>query len=354
MKFPLRSDQWPYFGIAFTFLLTAGIGLSYQQSGLASTLASDSHAEGEYFVSPESAEIDLGGSYTFTTYTQASTRSVRTSSDWHVEREADDGSVEVDPLDVWLEDCESSSTCTIHAGAVSGELTVVAENGDESVEASLTIDDEWGDNPYTDEVPTWAAPYIYILRDRGLMTGYADGSFGAANPVTRGQFTLLYYRIMEMVYPEIPAITADCDVYDDVTSDHYAYEAICFAYYGNWFDGTGTGENFNPNDSILRKDVALVLSNTFLDGLWDEVYVPLYGWSAYSIDLATYLFYEDVYGLGEDYVHAIGLVSFFELMTGTASMDEYGNINRYFNPDNEINRAETAVIMGRFIEDLDL
>lgn len=43
----------------------------------------------------------------------------------------------------------------------------------------------------------WAAEAIRIVRDAGLMTGKADGTFGPGEPVTRAQLAAIFARLLE-------------------------------------------------------------------------------------------------------------------------------------------------------------
>jgi hypothetical protein len=363
MEFKLRSTHWTYIGLASLFLGMIGIGLSFQPFGLASTLSVDDTEESEYLIDPDRAEINIAESYTFSSYTETTTQSIPTDSEWHVERTSESGEVETNPTDIYLEGCVDSLDCTVHAGTIPGTLTVVAEHKDDTATATLTINDDVSEEtPYVDALPEWATSSIKLLSDRGIMKGYADGSFGAGDPVTRGQFTILMHRIMKMAYPEIPDIVGDCTVYGDVLPDHYAYDAICFGYYGNWFNTMADmdGQNFKPDEPLLRKDAALILSNTLLDGLWDNYYAPILhdNINPAAIDLLI-LAYEDVLQENNDYFHPIAIVTYFSIMTGTkvetGNVDYYGNSTAlYFYPNNSINRAETAMIFARFINDLDL
>ncbi|EKD94046.1 MAG: S-layer protein [uncultured bacterium] len=364
MKFTLRSAPWSSVGIAFLFLFAVGIGLSFQYFGLASTLSVDESEESEYLIDPDRAEINIAESYTFSSYTETTTQSIPTDSEWHVERTSENGEIETNPTDIYLEGCLDSVDCTVHAGTIPGTVTVVAEHKDKTATATLTINEDVSEEtPFMDTLPDWATNSIKLLSDRGIMKGYADGTFGAGDPVTRGQFTLLMHRIMKMAYPEIPDIMGDCGVYGDVLPDHYAYDAICFGYYGDWFKNMAgmDGENFKPDEALLRKDAALILANTLLANLWNNYYAPLlYG----NINPATIDFlilaYQDVLDQQNAYFRPIAIVTYFGIMTGTEVTIErgdpyYDSYERlYFYPGNSINRAETAMIFARFILDLDL
>lgn len=341
--------------VAFAIAVVVVLEIS-SKAILVNTLASDVRSEGAFFITPESVEMNLSDSYTFSSYEQVGTKSVATKADWSIVRELEDGTFEEDPNDLYLENCTDSATCTVHLSDVSGALTLTAQSDDQSAEAEISVVEALPESPYTDEIPEWAEASVYLLNDRGIMMGYSNGEFGSEDPVTRAQFVTLYYRILDLAYPEVPDIVSDCDVYSDVDSTHFGYEAICFGYYGNWYEGmeevSGT---FNPDQALTRLEAAQILANSFLEGMFNNYYAPLFGLDIGLLDFATALYYIDL----EDYqistVEPIGLVSYFELMTGSYQYsEEWHEYGWHFFPENPINRAETAVILTRFIKDLDL
>ncbi|KKM09902.1 hypothetical protein SY88_17175 [Clostridiales bacterium PH28_bin88] len=51
--------------------------------------------------------------------------------------------------------------------------------------------------PYTDarNIPAWAVGYVAVMRNRNIMSGNSDGSFGALNAVTRAQVASIMARV---------------------------------------------------------------------------------------------------------------------------------------------------------------
>ncbi len=352
MKITLSNRSWLYLGATLSFILLAALGLS-NRTGLISTLSSLTHDEGDYYLDPTSAEIYQADSYTFTSYTQSSTDPVPTASTWTVERTDETGEVEENPTDIYLENCRESSSCTVHAGTIAGDLKVLAESDDQSAEATLTIKTGLSSSTsFTDTIPEWAKESVYMLRDRGIMKGYSDGSFGPGDSVNRAQFTVLLFRIMEMAYPEAADAIGDrtCDVFEDVPNTSYAYEAICAGYYFDWFEKITIGTNFSPDQELTRAEAAQLLANTILTSTFENVYTPLFEVDIKQLQfLVALMGFVDVDGRHEN-VDGIALSIFFDLIKGSEGNDG----EMYFRPEKPINRAETAVIIARIIKDLDL
>ncbi len=132
--------------------------------------------------------------------------------------------------------------------------------------------DEWGDEleetPFWDIDPdhTFAEPIAWAVW-QGLTHGYADGSFRAERPVTRGELAALSYRLVDGGYSaweEDPdddsGGTADePGRFSDVPEHHgFAVEIAWLADNGiitGYADGT-----FRPERPISRGEVARVLS----------------------------------------------------------------------------------------------
>jgi uncharacterized repeat protein (TIGR01451 family) len=102
--------------------------------------------------------------------------------------------------------------------------------------------------PTFSDVPLdyWAAGYIYSVVERGILSGFEDGTFGPElNPV-RYRFASLLYRIFC-----IPEYIPDSPTYSDVSPDHEAYEAIESLTHAGIFRGNPDG-TFRPGDTVAE------------------------------------------------------------------------------------------------------
>ncbi len=108
--------------------------------------------------------------------------------------------------------------------------------------------------PYAD-VPTGS--YYYKAVDwadlLGITTGIGEGSFGPAQPCTRGQMVTFLWRAAGCPEPQTAA-----DPFGDLDPDAYYYKAVLWAYENGIALGTGEG-GFRPDLTVSR-----AMSVTFL------------------------------------------------------------------------------------------
>jgi hypothetical protein len=126
--------------------------------------------------------------------------------------------------------CNSAKTCTFQADEYSGEVTIFVEASGKTDEAIIHIrrlePKKPVKNPFKDSLPDWAGEPIVELRERGIIYGYEDGQFGAADLLTRGQLITIFHRTL--IKMNLIAPRNDCAmVYNDIPGGHYAYDAAC-------------------------------------------------------------------------------------------------------------------------------
>ncbi len=100
----------------------------------------------------------------------------------------------------------------------------------------------------------WAGPVLADLVDRQLMTGFPDGSFRPAEPMTRAEFAAQLARLFDLP-PRQEAV-----VYQDVALDHWAYRAIQKSVQMKFLSGYPEG-NFLPEQGVTRIHVVVALAN---------------------------------------------------------------------------------------------
>lgn len=144
-----------------------------------------------------------------------------------------------------------------------------------SVEAGDAGDDAAGGDATADREPLWDAvdttheAAIRAMVDAGVVSGYADGSFGPNDPVTRGQLSSMLVGALDLdVSTDDAAVDAAShglvDV-DDTTHEHAVVAVVSEGIAAGYPDGT-----FRPGDPVTRGQAATFLANAF--GL--EVAVP--------------------------------------------------------------------------------
>lgn len=100
----------------------------------------------------------------------------------------------------------------------------------------------------------WARPFIRELANRGILSGFPDGTFRPNDPVTRAQFAAMVRQAFRR------AAVREANNFMDVPSDYWAAAAIREAYTTGFL--SGYPENvFRPDENIPRAQVLVSLSN---------------------------------------------------------------------------------------------
>lgn len=108
---------------------------------------------------------------------------------------------------------------------------------------------------YRDLSGHWAAEEIVELTDRRIVTGYLDYTFRPNSPITRAEATMMIGKAIEL-----QPSTNKRQSYQDVSQQHWAYEAIQFASQANVIAGYPDG-NFLPSRELSRAEMAIMLAN---------------------------------------------------------------------------------------------
>ena len=100
----------------------------------------------------------------------------------------------------------------------------------------------------------WAENQLNDWIDRGLMTGYIDGTYKPNNKITRSEFVALVNRVYQ--FDE----KGEADFTDvSAESNLWVYEEVSKAKHAGYINGFVDG-SFKPNDSITRQEVAAIIS----------------------------------------------------------------------------------------------
>lgn len=102
------------------------------------------------------------------------------------------------------------------------------------------------------DVPTSSANYkaIQDLVNRGVIKGFADGTFKPKKNVTRAEFASFVARALKL-----PAATSN---FKDVPKTAALYDGVSRAYKAGVVRGLGDG-TFKPNTSVNRQDMAAMI-----------------------------------------------------------------------------------------------
>ena len=121
-----------------------------------------------------------------------------------------------------------------------------------------------GTSPFSDvqDEKSWYYDAVVWAAQNGAVTGYADGRFGPADPITREQAVTMLCRIIECKN-EASGISEDTDVIgrfqDRENISFWAEEAINWAVGAGVLQGKNNGETIEPQSSISRAETAAVI-----------------------------------------------------------------------------------------------
>lgn len=144
-------------------------------------------------------------------------------------------------ISAWQSGTAIFSALTVIAGAAAPLVVVQAP-----AQAQVT---------FSDLAPEyWAKSFIQELANRGIISGFPDGTFRPNDPVTRAQYAAMVRQAFRQATVREPAR------FMDVPSDYWAYSAIQDAYTTGFL--AGYPENlFRPDENIPRAQVLVSLAN---------------------------------------------------------------------------------------------
>ena len=102
----------------------------------------------------------------------------------------------------------------------------------------------------------WYADAVGYAVQKGIVSGYPDGSFKPNQAISRGEFAVIAARFADMTGDQPPA-------FSDLDPNHWSYQAIRQVAANGWLSGYPDG-SFKPNQPITRAEVAAV-SNRMLN-----------------------------------------------------------------------------------------
>ena len=102
----------------------------------------------------------------------------------------------------------------------------------------------------------WYADAVGYAVQKGIVSGYPDGSFKPNQAISRGEFAVIAARFADMTGDQPPD-------FSDLDPNHWSYQAIRQVAANGWLSGYPDG-SFKPNQPITRAEVAAV-SNRMLN-----------------------------------------------------------------------------------------
>ncbi|MFM9412795.1 S-layer homology domain-containing protein [Peptococcus simiae] len=110
----------------------------------------------------------------------------------------------------------------------------------------------------------WYANTVGYAVQKGIVTGYPDGSFKPNQPITRAEFSAIASRFA--------ALTDEKEItFIDLGADHWGYRAIRLAASHGWISGY-PDDTFRPDRAITRAEVTSI-TNRMLNRYGDLVWI---------------------------------------------------------------------------------
>lgn len=172
------------------------------------------------------------------------------------------------------------------------------------------------------QITDWYYNAVNYVYTNNIMKGLSDTVFGAASPVTRGQFATILYRLQGS-----PS-ASQYGKFVDVAPNLYYAKAI------NWANGAGivsgfTATQFAPEASITREQMAMMMYK----------YASYLGYD--TSKRANIYTYNDAYAVSSYATNAISWAVAEGLISGMNATT--------LAPQNNASRAECASIIQRFM-----
>ena len=176
---------------------------------------------------------------------------------------------------------------------------------------------------FTDVDGHWAQDAIRYVYQQGLMRGTGEGVFSPDGTTSRGMIVAILYRLEGS-----PAVSGDL-TFADVTEELYCADAVRWAVSSGIAAGYSDSA-FGPNDPITRAQLAVILHR----------YAGFKGYDVTArTDLTTFADADKIGTWAQEaleWANAEGLVN--------------GRKNGLLDPQGNATRAQTAVILMRYLE----
>ena len=121
---------------------------------------------------------------------------------------------------------------------------------------ALQWETEEGEAVFADPIPSWAAGYIAAGAKLGVITGYADQTFGAEKQISRAEMTVMIGRALKL-----PLDSSAEPAFKDANQiAPWAKAYVAAAAKANIIQGKG-GQRFAPMDETTRAEAVTVIMN---------------------------------------------------------------------------------------------
>lgn len=161
----------------------------------------------------------------------------------------------------------------------------------------------------------WAEKNILAMYHKGIINGFTDGTFRPEDNVTRAEFVKMFVSALNL---EIGGAVQ----FDDVVPEDWHYAYIATAFNAGIVNGVGTG--FNPDGAITRQDASAIVYRAIMAG-----------------EVAEGVTFADDAEIADYAKAAVAALSAKGIILGS---------DGYFNPTDNMTRAEAATIIQRILQ----
>ena len=222
----------------------------------------------------------------------------------------------------WQEDVPTYSVVDIDSTTFT-IATYRTDNG-EQIDKTFTIK-KTDTLPYEDVTEdSWFYSYAKSMYEKGIMTGLKDNTFGPSETLKRAQFAVILYRLAGS-----PDVTYE-KAFPDVPDGQWYSDAIIWAYQNNIITGYSDSGLFGTGDEITREQLVTMMYRYAQANDLDT-----------SASASLYTF-RDGQSVNAYALAAMKWAVAEELVKGDGTT---GLLNAW----NNINRAETAAVLDRYI-----
>lgn len=181
---------------------------------------------------------------------------------------------------------------------------------------------------FRDTAGHWAERGVARLVARGVVNGYADGTFKPENGVTRAEFSKLIIVALGKA-GELPALQGVPSSFTDVPNWHWAKGYLELAYELGLIEGDAQGRIY-PDRALTRLQTTIMIMRAL-------------GYRHPFTDPAP-ANYKDLGGLSADERSYIGIASKIGIVTGFP--------DGTFRPQDPVTRAQASVLINRLLDRL--
>jgi len=195
-------------------------------------------------------------------------------------------------------------------------------------------------NPFTDVLESdWFYDDVMYTYSKGLIKGTTKTQFGSEAPVTRGMLVTILYR--DAGNPEVADMV---NPFADIAAGEYYYAPVLWAAANGIVYGGDDGL-YAPNDAVTRQQLAAILYR----------YALYSGFTLAKIDKDQKP--DDLYGELCGYfkdANEFYAYTWTPIMTMAKTGIMIGDPGGRFNPNDFVTRAQTAAVLHRYHEIVEL